>query len=49
MNEYYDFLEGSSGIKNSKTDARQSWNTFAMKLKELVEAEEATGYYAKVV
>jgi len=49
-NEYYnDFLEGSSGIVNLKSDAKFSVNTFAMKLKALVEAGESTGYYAEVV
>ena len=47
MNEYY--LEGLSGIINVKTETRFSLNTFAMKLKTLVEAEESTGYYAEVV
>jgi len=50
VNEYCNnFLEGSSGVRNLKSDTKFKRNTFAMKLKALVETQESTGYYAEVV
>jgi len=48
MNEYYtDVSGGSSGI--IKSNVKIPRNTFAMRLKALVQADEHTGYYAEVI
>jgi len=44
---YSDFEKGTSGIV--KNGVRMPRNTFSMRLKVLVEAEEFTGYKAEVI